>query len=56
MKEEMLKTKPIYYDEKYFSYQQKVGEFGGRANAYKFIQYISAKSRLIDLVAAAVTY
>lgn len=48
MKEEMPKAKPSYYDKNYFSYQQKVGKFGGSANAYKFAPYLSAKSRVID--------
>jgi len=38
-----------YYDENYFNlYQKKIGEFGGKANLFKFKKYISKKDNVLD--------
>lgn len=38
-----------HYDEKYFDWQKKVGTFGGKANLFKFEQYISPDSVVLDV-------
>ena len=38
----------LYYDEKYFEWQRQVGEFGGKANLFKFEKYIGANSDVLD--------
>jgi glycosyltransferase involved in cell wall biosynthesis/SAM-dependent methyltransferase len=37
-----------HYDEKYFEYQNKIGEFGGRANLFKFEEFIEPDYTVID--------
>lgn len=37
-----------YYDEKYFEWQKTVGEFGGKANLFKFEKYINEDSDVLD--------
>ena len=37
-----------YYDKKYFDWQKSVGEFGGKANLFKFEEYISETSDILD--------
>lgn len=38
-----------HYDDNYFSkYQKKIGEFGGRANAFKFKKYITDNDVVLD--------
>ena len=37
-----------YYDEKYFSWQKNIGEFGGKANTFKFIKSVGKDFTLID--------
>jgi len=38
----------VYYDDKYFTWQAPLGEFGGWANQTKFEEYISTESRVLD--------
>lgn len=38
----------VYYDEKYFEWQKKIGEFGGRANLFKFEEYIEENDDVLD--------
>ncbi len=40
--------KKTYYDEKYFNFQKKIGEFGGVANRFKFTDLISPTDTVID--------
>lgn len=37
-----------YYDDKYFTWQAPLGEFGGRANLIKFRDYIKPDDNVID--------
>lgn len=37
-----------HYNEKYFDWQKKVGEFGGIANLFKFNDYISESDDVLD--------
>lgn len=37
-----------HYDSKYFSYQQRIGEFGGKLNASKFSSHISEMDTVLD--------
>lgn len=37
-----------YYDEQYFSWQQKLGEFGGKINAAMFQPYIKEKMAVVE--------
>jgi SAM-dependent methyltransferase len=37
-----------HYDEKYFTWQAPLGEFGGWANLSKFAGYVTARSRVLD--------
>jgi SAM-dependent methyltransferase len=37
-----------HYDDKYFSWQSSIGEFGGWANLTKFCDYIKANDNIID--------
>ena len=37
-----------HYGEKYFQWQKKVGEFGGYANLFKFIKFISPTDDILD--------
>jgi len=37
-----------YYNKKYFSWQSRVGEFGGRANLSKFAKFIRPDHHVID--------
>lgn len=37
-----------YYDERYFDWQRKIGEFGGKANLFKFEPYISGEEDILD--------
>jgi SAM-dependent methyltransferase len=37
-----------FYDEKYWAYQEGLGEFGGKAEAFKFASLIRADDTLID--------
>jgi len=38
-----------YYDDKYFNdYQKKIGEFGGKANLFKFKKFIKHDSKVLD--------
>ena len=37
-----------FYDQKYFNWQKKVGEFGGIANQFKFKNYINKNDNIID--------
>jgi len=43
----MVVDHPIY-DEKYFNWQKTVGEFGGRANAFKFCDHIKPTDVVLD--------
>lgn len=38
----------LHYNKKYFSYQNKIGEFGGKANIYKFKKYIKKTDKVLD--------
>lgn len=38
----------MYYGEKYFEWQKAVGEFGGRANLFKFEKYIKENDNVLD--------
>ena len=44
-----------YYDKKYFDWQKSVGEFGGKANLFKFEEYISETSDILDFGAGGVS-
>jgi len=37
-----------HYDDKYFSWQESIGRFGGWANQTKFAEFISSESRVLD--------
>lgn len=37
-----------YYGEKYFEWQKTIGEFGGKANLFKFEKYIKEDSDVLD--------
>ena len=38
-----------YYQEDYFeNYQKKIGEFGGKANLFKFKKYIKLSDTVLD--------
>lgn len=37
-----------YYNEQYFSWQRNVGELGGKANLFKFEQFIMPTDKVID--------
>ena len=37
-----------YYDSKYYSWQKKIGEFGGWANSFKFKEYIHESDSVLD--------
>lgn len=41
-------TASAHYDEKYFSYQNPIGEFGGWANLTKFQAYVKPDFRVVD--------
>ena len=38
----------IYYDKKYFNYQKNIGMFGGKANLFKFKEFILPTHTVID--------
>ena len=44
----MEETLSIHYNEKYFSWQSSIGEFGGWANITKFKAYISMTDDVLD--------
>lgn len=48
VKNEIVKNKTTYYDKEYFNYQKKIGEFGGKANLFKFINFISPDETVLD--------
>lgn len=37
-----------HYDEKYFDWQKRVGQFGGIANQIKFQDYVQANTKVLD--------
>lgn len=38
-----------YYDNEYYNnYQREIGEFGGKANIFKFKKYISTNDSVLD--------
>ena len=37
-----------HYDEKYFSWQKLVGQFGGEANKIKFDNFIKENQKVLD--------
>jgi 2-polyprenyl-3-methyl-5-hydroxy-6-metoxy-1,4-benzoquinol methylase len=37
-----------HYDEKYFSWQDRLGHFGGKANLHKFLRYIQPDDQVLD--------
>ncbi len=37
-----------FYDEKYYEWQKKIGEFGGKANLFKFSKYITPVDVVLD--------
>jgi len=37
-----------HYDDRYFRWQASIGEFGGWANQTKFLDYITAESKVLD--------
>jgi len=37
-----------HYDSKYFKYQKIIGEFGGKANIFKFEKYIKNTDNVVD--------
>lgn len=37
-----------HYNKDYFNYQKRIGEFGGKANLFKFSPYISENDSVID--------
>lgn len=37
-----------HYDEKYFSWQKKIGHFGGQANKIKFEKLIKKNAKVLD--------
>lgn len=37
-----------YYDEAYFAWQKRIGEFGGKANLFKFQPYIQPTDTVLD--------
>ena len=43
-----MKNHPDYYDANYFNWQKSIGEFGGKANAFKFKKSIKESSTVID--------
>lgn len=43
-----VKMNEMYYGEKYFEWQKAVGEFGGRANLFKFEKYIKENDNVLD--------
>jgi SAM-dependent methyltransferase len=44
----MSDTKNAHYDEAYFSWQEKVGNFGGTANQIKFREFIKPTDKVVD--------
>ncbi len=47
-KENVLLKNKNFYDEKYWSYQEGMGAFGGKAEAFKFRELINTNDVLID--------
>lgn len=41
-------TMKTHYDQKYFAWQSKVGQFGGKANLFKFQPFIHASDTVLD--------
>jgi SAM-dependent methyltransferase len=39
----------VHYGEDYFSWQKNIGAFGGVANLFKFVEYISSTDTVLDL-------
>ena len=37
-----------YYNEDYFKWQSEIGKFGGKANLFKFVDYIRIKDKVVD--------
>lgn len=37
-----------HYNAEYFEWQRRVGEFGGKANLFKFEEYIEDNSDILD--------
>lgn len=37
-----------HYNEKYFTWQDRLGQFGGKANLYKFAPYVTPDDRVLD--------
>lgn len=37
-----------YYKKEYFDWQKNIGKFGGRANLFKFKEYISKSDKVVD--------
>lgn len=37
-----------HYDEKYFAWQREVGEFGGKANSFKYLKTVKPTDVVID--------
>jgi SAM-dependent methyltransferase len=44
----MIKKLPNHYNSKYFSWQKKIGNFGAKANKFKFIKDINPQTRVCD--------
>lgn len=43
-----MKSSPRHYDQSYFKYQEKIGEFGGQANLFKFVDFIKPTDTVLD--------
>lgn len=44
----MKRSEEYHYDENYFMWQRTVGEFGGKANLFKFEKYIGKNDDVLD--------
>ena len=41
-------TTNTFYNANYFNYQKQIGEFGGKANLFKFEKHITSNDRVLD--------
>lgn len=46
--ERKIEVYESHYNAEYFEWQRRVGEFGGKANLFKFEEYIEEGNNILD--------
>ena len=45
-----------HYDEKFFDWQKKIGEFGATVDLFKFRKYVKTTDRVVDFGCSGASY